>query len=337
MNRHLFVTLIVVLLTAPAEVCLAASTTLADITNQYRLDDGSGTNAIDSVGGNQAVLHNFGVGTTWILGKFGSGVNYNNENAYVITDSPISASSATQFSVSFWSRLNSKPNSNDSVLVTPQLDNWITYNPTGNSNGLGKRGIGAGGIRDPNEPIIGVWENYVITYDRPSNFLSVYRNGVLRDAGDVALPSLNTRWVFGHNQDAGNTNGSWHGALDEIQFYNRVLNVSEIQMLLSDPHPQGDFNRNGIVDTADYLVWRHDVGKIVQACSGADANCNTFVENSEYQVWRSNYGRMSTSSATAVGTGTPTANVPEPASFFLSVLGIMAISEMRKRRDTLYS
>jgi hypothetical protein len=340
MNRQLLVPLIVVLLTLSAKVCLAVSTTLAGITNEYRFDDGSGTIAVDSVGGDQAVLHNFGAGTPWIVGKFGSGVNYLNENAYVITDSPIAASSASQFSVSFWSRLNSKPNSNDSVLVTPQLDNWVTYNPTGNTNGLGKRGIGVGAIRDPNEPVLGVWENYVITYDRPSSFLSVYRNGVLRDTGDVALPSLNTQWVFGHNQGPDNTNGSWHGALDEIQFYNRVLTVSEIQMLLSDPHPQGDYNRNGVVDAADYVVWRHDVGNTVPACSGADANCNTFVENSEYQVWRNNYGRLSTGSGTAVGSefGAPTASIPEPTSFLLSVLGIVIIasSEMRKRRPILH-
>ncbi len=336
MNRRLLVKFIVVLFSV-ANDGFADSTTLPEITNQYRFDDGSGTTAVDSVGGNHAVLHNFGAGNSqWIAGTFGSGVNYTNENEYVITNSPISAGAANQFSVSFWSRLNSRPNLNDSVLLTPQTENWISYNPTGNSNSLGKRGIGVGGIRDPNEPVLGVWENYVVTYDRPAGILSVYRNGVLRDTGDIALPSLNRRWVFGHNQDPGNTNGSWHGALDEIQFYNRVLTVNEIQMLVFDPHPQGDYNRDGIVDAADYVVWRHHLGQVVPACSGADANCNTFVEVGEYQIWRSNYGQsFGGGSAIATGTqyGEHMANVPESTSL-LSTLGFVAIaiSELRKRR-----
>src|SRR5687767_7077174 len=100
----------IVLLTLFTEACSAAATTLTGITNQYRFDDGSGNIAVDSVGGNQAVLHNFGVGGQWIAGKFGGGVNYTNENAYVITNSPISAGTANQFSISFWSKLNSRPN-----------------------------------------------------------------------------------------------------------------------------------------------------------------------------------------------------------------------------------
>jgi hypothetical protein len=318
-----------VLLISSAEVSLADPLTLPGITNEYRFDDGNGTIAIDSVAGNNTVLHNFGVGNAqWIPGVFGGAVNYTNETAYVITDSAISASSGNQFSVSFWSRLNSKPNNNDSVLATPIPDNMITYNPTGNTNGLNKRGIGVNSVRDPSEPVLGVWENYVITYDRPSTVLTVYRNGVPKDSGDVTLPALNSRWVFGHNQGLDNTNGSFHGALDEIQIYNRVLTVSEIQMLQAQLYPQGDYNRSGTVDTADYLIWRKQVGNIVPACSGADANCNAFVENAEYQPWRNNFGRVGSSSASALGTeyGELMANVPEPTSLLLGVSGLVAIT-----------
>lgn len=219
---------------------VAVAVTLPGITNEYRLDEGSGTFTADSVGGNQAALQNFGAGNAqWINGMFAGGVNYTNENAYIITDTPISASNASQFSVSFWSRLNSRPNSNDSVLVTPQADNWITYNPTGNTNGAGKHGIGLRHVRETQDPLFGVWENYVVTFDRTSGSTAVYRDGVLRDSGTVSLPSLNQRWVFGHNQDPGNTNGSWHGALDEIQFYDRILTPSDVSVLASRPPQPG--------------------------------------------------------------------------------------------------
>src|SRR4051794_38663073 len=116
----------------------APAVTLSGITNEYRLDEGTGTVSADSVGGNQASLQLFGGGNAqWVNGVFGGGLKYTNEDAYAITSSPIAASSANQFSVSFWSRLDSRPNSNDSELVTPQGDNWITINPTANTNGGG--------------------------------------------------------------------------------------------------------------------------------------------------------------------------------------------------------
>lgn len=221
-----------------AEHARAAPITLSGITHQYSFDENSGTTTADSVGGINASLEAFGPGNTQrIPGVFGNGILFTNENAFVITDLPLSAGAASQFSVSFWSRLDSKPNNNDSVTATPQLDNWITYNPTGNTNAFAKRGIGVHDVRQATQPVLGEWENYVITFDRPSGVLSVYKNGAIKDFGVVSLPVLNTRWVFGHNQDPGNTNGSWHGALDEIQFYDRVLTASEAVSLSTVPEP----------------------------------------------------------------------------------------------------
>jgi hypothetical protein len=50
---------------------------------------------------------------------------------------------------------------------------------------------------------------------------------------------LNTSWVFGHNQDTGNTNGSYDGALDEVQFYNRIVSPGEATSLASRPPQPG--------------------------------------------------------------------------------------------------
>ncbi len=220
----------------------AAATTLelSGITDEYRLDDGNGTTAADSAGGIPASLQAFGTGNSqWITGIFGGAVDYTNENAYIITNSPLAAGGANQFSVSFWARLDSIPNSNDSVLMTPQGDNWITFNPSANTNGSGLRGIGIGPVRDANEPLVDVWENYVVTFNRTTSTVTVYRDGVLSNSGTVALPSLTADWVFGHNQGPGNTNGSWHGALDEIQVYNRILSPTEVSQLASRPPQPG--------------------------------------------------------------------------------------------------
>jgi hypothetical protein len=212
--------------------------TLPGIAHEYSFNENSGTATADSVGGINASLEAFGPGNTqWIPGAFGNGILFTNENALVITDLPLSEGAASAFSISFWSRLDSVPNLNDSVTATPQLDNWITYNPTGNTNAFGKTGIGVHDVRAAIGPTLGVWENYVVTFDRTSGVLSVYKNGAIKDFGVVSLPVLNTRWVFGHNQGPGNTNGSWHGALDEIQFYDRVLTASDAAALATVPEP----------------------------------------------------------------------------------------------------
>jgi hypothetical protein len=210
---------------------VAGPATLPGLTNEYRFDDGSGTTAVDSIGANNATLSSFSPGNgQWISGMFGGGLKITNASAYTITNAPIPSN---LFSVSFWTRLNANSTSNDSDLLTPLGDNWITYNRSGG------QGIGIGSVRDANAPLQGIWENYVVTVDRAAGNILVYRDGALRASGTVSLPNLNAPWVFGHNQDASNTNGSYDGAFDEIQFYNRVLSASDAASLAARPPQPG--------------------------------------------------------------------------------------------------
>jgi hypothetical protein len=53
----------------------------------------------------------------------------------------------------------------------------------------------------------------------------------------------------------------------------------------------GDYNRNGIVDSADYVVWRKMLGEMmVEPFSGADGNGNGVIDQADHQVWQSNFG-----------------------------------------------
>lgn len=55
--------------------------------------------------------------------------------------------------------------------------------------------------------------------------------------------------------------------------------------------PPGDYNRNGIVDTADYVVWRKTLGTVVAAAGdGADGNLDGTVGPEDHGVWRENFG-----------------------------------------------
>ncbi|QDT69018.1 FG-GAP repeat protein [Planctomycetes bacterium MalM25] len=81
---------------------------------------------------------------------------------------------------------------------------------------------------------------------------------------------------------------------------------------------QGDFNGDGLVDAADYTVWR-DADGATQIGHAADANGDGAVNSADYDLWVANYGQSLASIA-----------VPEPSSVasLLIALGI----HMRRRR-----
>ena len=58
------------------------------------------------------------------------------------------------------------------------------------------------------------------------------------------------------------------------------------------PPPQlpGDYNQNGEVDAADYIVWRKTLGSDVPNYAGADGDGDGHVGPEDYDVWRAHFG-----------------------------------------------
>lgn len=52
----------------------------------------------------------------------------------------------------------------------------------------------------------------------------------------------------------------------------------------------GDYNNNGTVDAADYVVWRNTLGTTVTNYSGADGDGSGVVDQGDYSVWRTHFG-----------------------------------------------
>jgi hypothetical protein len=75
-----------------------------------------------------------------------------------------------------------------------------------------------------------------------------------------------------------------------------------------------DYNNNGRVDAADYVVWRKRLGAAVEPGSGADANRSGIIDAGDYDIWRSQFGAMVTSGAVSSATTTP---IPEPRTIYL--------------------
>ena len=77
----------------------------------------------------------------------------------------------------------------------------------------------------------------------------------------------------------------------------------------------GDFNHDGFVNSADYVVWRKNNGSVA-----------------DYNAWRANFG-VALGSASSLSAGSNSgANVPEPASLILIEMGAALVGIGRRSR-----
>ena len=91
----------------------------------------------------------------------------------------------------------------------------------------------------------------------------------------------------------------------------------------------GDYNRNHVVDAADYTVWRNAYGTSVAAYEGADGSGDTMINDDDYQIWKDHFGE--TDGSGSAGASALQAAVPEPASWLVALCSIAAIPLCRRR------
>lgn len=215
-------------LTDDAQVTLDFGNTLTGLIHHWPFDEISGSIAEDRIGDNDANLVNWGANEApWQPGFIQGAINFEQSDDYAITTQAIA--SLNQFSVSFWSKVNSRIADNQ-VLLTPQGANWIADTDDG---------IGLGSVHDPSNPMTQIWEQYVITVDRTIGIVTVYRDGTPVADGGTTISALTQPWVFGHNQDPANHGSSWHGLLDDVRIFNRVLERADVNVLAYRPPQPG--------------------------------------------------------------------------------------------------
>ncbi len=112
---------------------------------------------------------------------------------------------------------------------------------------------------------------------------------------------------------------------------NDVITLNELPtMLWSTSAPiAGDFNHDGNVDAADYLVWRNSTGQIGWGLA-ADADLNGRVDAADYAIWRTHFGDIASG-------GTSFAAVPEPPISVLSFAALLSVFVLRlTRKNVVY-
>ena len=150
-----------------------------------------------------------------------------------------------------------------------------------------------------------------------------HTNGIASPPSNSSVSPWSTWkfWQWSNDTDSYPADGHINGFLSSVRVDRDVFNGSLTQlkaMLVgkdSTAKP-GDFNRDGVVNGADYNKWLADNGKTVPIYSGADGNGDARVTTADYNIW--------------------VANVPEPGSCLLLLFGMcaLALRSVRSHRET---
>ena len=166
---------------------------------------------------------------------------------------------------------------------------------------------------------------YYFLQDNDGNGATLPADGIYLFAMQFRMPGLQNSlpifMVFG-------TPGSSVAALDTAA-------VPWVEQQLNLP---GDFNQNGAVDAADYIVWRNTFNQ-TGAGLPADGDNSGTVDQLDYNLWRANVGGQSQLTVTATGTGatagSPSSAIPEPGVGQLLLAAALTLALLSKSRATL--
>ena len=187
-------------------------------------------------------------------------------------------------------------------------DRWTTTD----SAGLVDSGVDAGGTNT------GAQFKFTLTSPDTYSFELVRladghtlfaRSGTLAALTAGPIDSLEIA-MFGNGSGNGRT-GPTAQPTGEREFFFNNLRIESGAMTLP-----GDYNGNGVVDTADYVVWRSTFGQSVVAGSGADGDNSGDIGPSDYDIWRVHFGM------TAPAMGAAFTVVPEPTAAYLAMIGL---------------
>ncbi len=124
------------------------------------------------------------------------------------------------------------------------------------------------------------------------------------------------------------------GTEEEQNDYYGVIDINAIEAIGEDLFAPpvglpGDFNGDGMVDGADYAIWRNNLGTGFPLSGNGDESGLSagIVDAADLTLWRDNFGAMSPPSPLSA----PLAGVPEPATGLLIALASLGMMGSRRR------
>ena len=208
----------------------------------WSFDEGSGNIAYDYSGnGNDGTIYG---GAQWVLGISGYGIMFDDIDDYIVVPDSNSLDISEDISISVWINLESISGLHPILSKGPTSGDYgyymgggSYYPPCQTSFQLYPSGGGTGFWLDSIETLsVENWYHLVVT--REGTSAKIYINGEIDNTGSCFSSSIQTT---DHPLDIGAHHyygDLFHGIIDEVRIYDRVLNDDEIEYLYE--HPGGD-------------------------------------------------------------------------------------------------
>ena len=237
----------------------------------WLLDEGSGDIAEDSSGnGNDGTLMS---SPNWVAGQFGRALEFRGSSTYVNCGNA-EAFNVETFSVSFWCNIPSTQGWNHMISrgshVTagdPGSVNWGVMMYDAQETILFETFNDTGWTGITTATSVGEWHHVVATFD--GDMMQLYHDGLLASSTSGAGTLLDESRVFmiGARSDAGSAGGFFNGNIDEVGYFNVVLELEDIEAIMNNglaaitggqPLAQRPEPRDGALheDTWVSLGWR---------------------------------------------------------------------------------
>jgi hypothetical protein len=144
--------------------------------------------------------------------------------------------------------------------------------------------------------------------------------GALYQGDDPNNPDWDRPWVVGRAEFGGGPADFFDGIIDEVRISNTALSPSQFLFAPPGQGVDGDYNDNGVVDAADYVLWRNG-GPLQNEVADPGT-----VSAADYDAWRARFGNNS-------GSGAGNGAVPEPSSAVLLMIIAGGAMIQRRRRQ----
>jgi hypothetical protein len=139
--------------------------------------------------------------------------------------------------------------------------------------------------------------------------------------------------------DTGNSDGRASGFNNsgQLVFWARFTDGTQgifVSNLVANLHLlPGDYNKNGIVDAADYTVWRDHLGTSFDLNFNGDETGASagVVDQADFDLWKAHFGEALGSGSAARSPNS--AALPEPPSVLLTTIGLATLAFIRWRRN----
>ena len=224
----------------------------------WKLDDGSGTTALDSVGGHHGTLTN---DPAWTAGGIrGGALDFDGVDDYIDVPHNDALSLSSQLTISVWV-YNTSPSFTDTYRIiskeTPGANDnfWLSL-----QNQTVWFGVGDSFFPTSTTLTADSWHHVAASFDDASNDVRLYLDGVEVDqffTGASITPNTSALRI-GANWES---NKHWEGLLDDVRLYDRVLSAADVAALAdslsgtADAHwPLDDASGTTAVD----IVGAHD-------------------------------------------------------------------------------